>query len=173
MEQQKDFNKYRITSASTKKAIFNVFMDSFPIDKVKFEIVYYETKERIKCYMDIEDVLLLREKISFNQLFKTEQKVVVSRGGVAKSKETGKPISRIMEFSLSEEFVFISMKQGDGVLSETGLIKPAGEPTTSLVIRVTFEDLRKMFITIDAHIKAYLAGKVNRLVKEAQEEFNK
>lgn len=170
MEQQRDFNKYKITSVSTQTCILNVFMDSFTIDKVKFEIVKYETKERIQCYMDFDDVLLLQEKISFNQLFKTEPQVNVHRGGTTKSKDTGKPVSRTMDFNLSDKWVFVKMAQGEGRLSDTGAIMPNGTPTLTLNIRVSYEDLRKLFLIVKSYIEAYLPGKVHRLIKEHQEE---
>ena len=56
MDRTDNFEKYKITKASTNKVVTNVYMDAFGIEKVRFQNVNYKDKNSIDCYLEFEEV---------------------------------------------------------------------------------------------------------------------
>ena len=70
MDRTDNFEKYKITKASTNKVVTNVYMDSFGIEKVRFQNVNYKDKNSIDCYLEFEEVALLATDAASGRLFK-------------------------------------------------------------------------------------------------------
>jgi hypothetical protein len=58
MDQKNDFEKMKLTKASTDKVACNIYMDSFGIGKVKIQIFEYATKKSIESYLNFEELAL-------------------------------------------------------------------------------------------------------------------
>lgn len=173
MKRETLFDKQRIIQKSTQKLAFNTYFDSFGIEKVRFNIANYETKEQFDIYLEFSEVLLLAERAISGSLFKElmQGPKNVHLGGKTSSPEyDGAPLSRIMSFSLTGDYVFVTMTKGKGKLSETGAIMPDGQPDKKASFRMTVKDLQEVLVTSKAYVNAYLAHLVNRLLVEVNAE---
>ncbi len=181
MDRTDNFEKYKITKASTNKVVTNVYMDSFGIEKVRFQNVNYKDKNSIDCYLEFEEVALLATDAASGRLFKeleTSGKKVITMGGSKHSKipsYNGAPESRILSLGRmakdnGDVTIFINMTRGKGKIGETGLIIPDGDPDLKISVPVSIEKFRSMMIFIHDSVNAYLAHMVNGLVKQCKAE---
>lgn len=167
-----DFEKIKITKASTNKVVCNVYFDAFPIKKVRFQNASYTDKTSISCYLDFEAVALLAADATSGRLFKdmAEKPKTISIGGSKTSKiYDGAPESRLMTLGKSGDKIFINMSRGKGKLSETGAIMPDGTPDLKISVPMSIDKFRAMLIYAHDCICGYLPHVVNRIVRECEE----
>lgn len=169
MKRTNEFEKFKIIKKSTNKAVLNVYLDSFGIEKVRFQLANYETKEKIDCYLEFSEVLLLAEQSVTGQLFKQMPRTI-HMGGKNHSEEYNGPLSRTMSLGMMGDKLFVNMQQGEGKLSETGLIIPNGQPKVKLGVGMSVQDFQEVLVTCKAYIQAYLPQMVIKLVKESHEQ---
>ena len=176
------FDKYKVTTMSTKTACVNVYMDSFPIEKVRFQAMLYDKslpKEQrsINCYLDFEEMACLAEDCKSGRIFKKIQEagkggLVISRGGSTKSKKyEGGIESRIISLGMTGEGdnakVYVNLASGKGKTNATGLIMPDGAPDVKISVGLTPAAFRGKMLLANEEKCAYLAHMVNALVREA------
>lgn len=179
MNRKDSFEKNKITKASTNKVVCNVYLDSFGIEKVRFQNANYSEKTSIDCYLDFEEIALLDADVKSGRLIKQLEagQKTISMGGSKSSKNyDGKPESRILSLGKSGDKIFINMSRGRGKLSDTGAIMPDGAPDLKISVGMEVDKFRSMIIYTHDCINAYLARFINQLYKEAaaeREEYNK
>ena len=171
MDRTDSFEKSKIFKAATNKVITNVYCDSFPIEKVKFQNACFADKKSIFCYVDFSVIARMAADLTTGRFFKVIEedkyhRYTVSLGG---SKKDGKIISRRMFVAVSGDKVFINMEQGPGKENETGAIIPAGE-AEKIGVPMDKDTFREMILYTHDWITAYLGPMVHKLVKEVQEE---
>ena len=174
MNREDKFEKAKIFKASTNKVVTNVYMDAFPIEKVRFQNASYEDKKSISCYLDFSTVARIAADATSGRIFKLIEedqyhRYTVSMGGTKNGKD-GKPVSRMMYLGMSGDKLFINMQEGPGKLSSTGAIMPDGQPTLKVSVGMSKDDFREMFIFTHDCVNAYLGPMIHRLVKESEEE---
>lgn len=181
MDRSNNFEKSKITKASTDKVVTNVYFDSFGIEKVRFQNANYNDKSTIDCYLDFEEVALLATDAASGRLFKEleEGQKTISIGGSKSSKAyNGAPESRIISLGMTEKTkdgkpvktIFINMSSGKGKLGNNGQIMPDGQPTKKISVPVPIDKFRSMMIYTYDSVRAYLTPMVNKIVKEAEED---
>ncbi len=166
-----NFEKSKITKASTNKVVTNVYYDAFGIEKVRFQNANYADKTSIDCYLDFEEVALLATDAASGRLIKeldAGQKTV-SMGGSKNSKNyDGKPESRILSLGKSGDKIFINMSRGKGKITETGAIAPDGSPDLKIGVSMTIDKFRSLMIFTHDAVNAYLAHMVNAIVRQCE-----
>jgi len=173
MNRSDNFEKSKITKASTNKVVTNVYYDSFGIEKVRFQNANYQDKNSIDCYLDFEEVALLATDAASGRLIKELEsgQKTISMGGSKSSKNyNGAPESRIFSLGKSGDKIFINMSRGKGKLTDTGAIAPDGAPDLKIGVSMTVDKFRSMMIFTHDAVNAYLAHMVNAIVKQCEED---
>jgi hypothetical protein len=177
MRRDNEFDKTKVMSISTAKTVTNVYFDSFAIEQVRFSNAEYATKKHADAYVDFSDMAILYSDAESGRLFtqlENAGRLTISLGGSAHSKKfNGAPESRIFEIAKNPTkagYLYVNISSGKGKLSQTGMIMPDGAPETKIGVNMTYKDFRKMVLYTNEFITAYLAGFVNKLVKEAEVE---
>ena len=172
MNRNDEFEKIKITKASTNKVVTNVYYDSFGIEKVRFQNASYQDKNSIDCYVDFEDLALLAVKVNNKDYFeslKNGPKTITMGGSKSSKRFDGQPESRVMSLGRSGDKIFINMTAGKGKIGDTGLIVPDGQPDKKISVGMSIDKFRSMIIYTNNWINAYLAHYTTRLVREAEE----
>ena len=177
MNRDDQFEKFKVFKASTNKVVTNVYMDAFPIEKVRFQNASYEEKTNISCYLDFSTVARVAADATSGRIFKLIEedqyhRYTLSMGGTKKGAD-GKPVSKTMYLGMANDKVFINMTEGPGKLSSTGAIMPDGQPTKKISVGMSKDDFREMFIYAHDCVNAYLGPMIHKLVKESEEERKK
>lgn len=173
MNRNDNFERAKITKASTNKVVCNVYFDAFEIEKVRFQNASYADKKSISCYLDFEDVALLAADAQSGRLIKeldAGQKTISIGGSKSSKNYDGKPESRIMSLGKSGDKIFINMSVGRGKLSDTGAIMPDGTPDTKISVGMSIEKFRSMMIYTHDCVCGYLPHMVNKIVKQCNED---
>lgn len=173
MNRKNNFEKSKITKASTNKVVTNVYYDSFGIEKVRFQNANYTDKTSIDYYLDFEEVALLAADAASGRLIKeldAGQKTI-SMGGTKSSKNyNGAPESRIFALGKSGDKIFINISRGKGKITETGAIAPDGSPDLKIGVSMTIDKFRSLMIFTHDAVNAYLAHMVNAIVRQCEED---
>lgn len=173
MDRTNNFEKSKITKASTNKVVTNVYYDAFGIEKVRFQNANYNDKTSIDCYLDFEEVALLATDAASGRLIKELEagQKTISMGGSKSSKNyDGKPESRIFSLGKSGDKIFINMSRGKGKLTDTGAIAPDGSPDLKIGVSMPVEKFRSLMIFTHDAVNAYLAHMVNAIVRQCEED---
>lgn len=171
MNRNDNFEKSKITKASTNKVVTNVYYDSFGIEKVRFQNANYQDKTSIDCYLDFEEVALLATDAASGRLIKELEagQKTISMGGTKKSKNyNGAPESRIFSLGKSGDKIFINMSRGKGKITETGAIAPDGSPDLKIGVSMPIDKFRSLMIFTHDAVNAYLAHMVNAIVRQCE-----
>ena len=177
---ENEFEKIKITKASTNKVACNLYYDSFGIEKIKIQNFDYASKQSIDSYIDFEDVVRIAADCMSGKIIKDMEKAQAEnkqyslgyKGSKSSAVYDGKPESRQITFGLSGEKIFINMTRCEGVVDpENGTIKPNPSRDKNkdlkISVGVTIDKFRSMFLYADAWIKAYLSREVPALYDEA------
>jgi len=180
---ENDFEKIKITKASTNKVACNLYYDSFGIEKIKIQNFDYASKQSIDSYIDFEDVIRIAADCMSGKIIKDIEKAQAEnkqyslgyKGSKSSSIYDGKPESRQITFGLSGGKVYINMTRCEGVVDpENGTIKPNATRDKSkdlkLSVGVDVDKFRAMFLYADAWIKAYLSREVPLLYDEVDQK---
>lgn len=173
MNRNDNFEKSKITKASTNKVACNVYYDSFGIEKVRFQNFNYTDKTSIDCYLDFEEVALLAADAASGRLIKELEagQKTISMGGSKKSKNyDGKPESRIFSLGRSGDKIFVNMSRGKGKITETGAIAPDGAPDLKIGVSMSIDKFRSMMIFTNQAVCGYLPHMVNAIVRQCEED---
>lgn len=173
MNRNDNFEKSKITKASTNKVACNVYYDSFGIEKVRFQNFNYTDKTSIDCYLDFEEVALLATDAASGRLIKELEagQKTISMGGSKKSKNyDGKPESRIFSLGRSGDKIFVNMLRGKGKITETGAIAPDGAPDLKIGVSMSIDKFRSMMIFTNQAVCGYLPHMVNAIVRQCEED---
>lgn len=173
MNRNDNFEKSKITKASTDKVGCNVYFDAFGIEKVRFQNASYVDKTSIDCYLDFEEVALLAADAASGRLIKELEagKKTISIGGTKSSKNfDGNPESRILSLGRSGEKIFINMSRGKGKITKTGAIAPDGAPITKISVSMSIDKFRSMMIYANQCVCGYLPHMVNAIVRQCEED---
>lgn len=175
-----EFEKIKITKASTNKVACNLYYDSFGIEKVRIQNFNYDQKVGIDSYIDFEDVIRIAADCMSGKIIKDIEKAGAEnkqyslgyKGSKSSPNYDGKPESRQITFGLSGDKIFINMTRCEGVVDpENKTIKPNPSRDKSkdlkLSVGVTIDKFRSMFLTANAWINAYLSREVPALYDEA------
>lgn len=176
MNRQNSFEKSKIAKASTNKVVCNIYLDSFGIEKVRFQNANYDTKESINGYLDFEDIALLAQDAASGRLIKQldEGPINLSIGGSKSSTiYDGAPESRIISLGKSGDKIFFNMSRGKGKLGDNGQIIPDGKPDLKIGVPMEISKFRSMMIYTHDCVNAYLCKMITKLAAEAQEERKK
>ena len=175
MDRKNPYEKGKIVKAATNKVITNVYMDSFPIEKVRFQNAEFQGDKRaINCYVDFSTMSRFAADVANGRIYKLIEedkygRYTVCMGG-NKDGNNGKPLSRMMYIAVSGDKVFINMQEGPGKLSETGAIMPDGQPTTKIGVGIDKEVFREMILYTHDFVCAYLGPLSAKLVREIEED---
>ena len=173
MNRNDNFEKSKITKASTNKVVCNVYYDAFGIEKVRFQNANYADKTSIDCYLDFEEVALLAADAASGRLIKELEagQKTISMGGSKSSKFfDGKPESRIFSLGKSGDKIFINLSRGKGKLTETGAIAPDGAPSTKIGVSMSIDKFCSMIIYTNQCVCGYLPHMVNAIVRQCEED---
>lgn len=165
------YEKGKITKAATNKVVTNVYFDSFPIEKVRFQNSNFKDKSSIECYVDFEDVALLATDVASGRLFKeleAGQKTITMGGSKSSKRFDGAPESRVMSLGRVEDKIFVNMTAGRGKIGDTGLIIPDGAPDKKISVCIPIEKFRAMIIYTNQCVMGYLPHMVNSIVSELE-----
>lgn len=175
MNRNDSFERFKVTKVSTNKVVTNVYMDAFPIEKVRFQNAQYETKTSLDVYLDFSQVALLATDAASGRLVKQleatpDHKLTIQMAGTAKSKNyNGQPESRILSLGMAGDKIFVNMSAGPGKLSSTGAIMPNGAPDRKVSVGMTIDDFRRMMVYTHDCVNAYLASMIPQLVFESEQ----
>lgn len=175
MNRNDQYERFKITKVSTNKVVTNVYMDAFPIEKVRFQNAQYETKQSLDVYIDFAQVALLANDAASGRLFKmieasNNHQMTIHMAGTKSSKNyNGRPESRILSLGMSGDKIFINMSAGPGKLSSTGAIMPDGPQDRKISVGMTTDDFRRMMIYTHDCVNAYLASMIPQLVFESEQ----
>lgn len=175
MNRSDKFEKYKITKVSTDKVCTNVYMDSFGIEKVRFQNASYADGKSIDCYLDFDTIALLAEDAStgrlINKIEKSDKPITITMGGTKSSKTyDGAPESRIMSIGKRGDTIFVNMVSGLGTISNKGLIVPTSQIDKKISVAMSVDDFRKMLIFTRDCVNAYLTNLITNLVFEAEQD---
>lgn len=171
MKRTNEFDKTKLMQISTNKSVLNVYVDSFPIEKVRVQLTNYDTKQTVNTYIDFSTWLMLRDTAIVGRLFKELQQgqKTIHRGGKQSSPNyNGKPESKTVTLGMLKDKVFVNASSGQGKLSPTGAIMPDGNPTVKVAVSMTVEDLIGLFSYTGAAIEAYMPKIVKELLDNAK-----
>lgn len=169
---ENDFEKMKLTKASTNKAACNMYLDSFGIGKVRIQNFDYDSKNSIECYLDFEELALLATDCMTGKLMKEldgGQKILGMKGSAKSKNYNGAPESRILSIGKSNDKIFVNMTRGKGKLGDKGQIMPDGQPDLKLSVGMPVDKFRSMMIYSYDCVKAYLVNNINKTYKEVEE----
>lgn len=175
MRRKNEFDETKLTQVATNKSVMSVYVDSFPIEKVKLRFAEFETaKDIIDVYISFEEALRIAQDIKSGRLFKqmqtSQRPVQVTFGG---SMKDGQVESRSLTFGMMGEKIFINAQKGPGKTTDTGAIIPDGPPTKKVSVGMSADTFKEIFIYTEAGINAYLPELIKGLVAKAEENRSK
>lgn len=167
---------------ATNKNFLNIY-DALRIDKIKIEISGYDqnTKRQTgiaSAWLDKADARLLTHLIT-HRLF-----AAVTGGKWEKfggsQREDGSVESRtlVVEWDEGEGGRFarnpyrLTISNGPGVKTDMGAVKPAGEPTARLSMRMNEPDMIKVMLAVGSYLSAYETAHHHRLVADKMRELD-
>ena len=177
MKRKTEFDESKIYQVSTSAQVISAYLDSFGIEKVHFRMFEYESKKNIDIYVDFATISLIANEISTGRLFKQASEkgyyqLVIN--GIPKAKNRNDmPESRRLSVALSKAKngsvkIYLNGAVGNGEVTETGAIKPKGEPDTKISVGMTYEEFCKLFLYTHDVVRAYLPRMVIDMVKQAE-----
>lgn len=172
-KEMNDFEKAKITKASTDKAACNVYLDAFSIGRVRIENFDYKAKNKIDYYLEFEEIALLAADVTNGKLIRELDKgpKQISIGGSQSSKNyDGAPESRILSFGKSGEKIFINITRGKGKLGDKKQIMPDGKPDLKISVGMPVDKFRSMLIYTHDTVNAYIATQIRARVTEVEEK---
>lgn len=175
MKRKTEFDKSKLTQVATNKTVVSVYVDSFPIEQVKFRFAEFENaKEVVDIYLGFEDTLRIVQDIKSGKLFKDMQAsqypLQISFGG---SIRDGKVESRQLTFGMQTDKVYINAQKGPGKTTSTGAIMPDGAPSKKISVGMPIDSFKGLFLYIEAAINAYMPYLIKELVSAAEENRKK
>jgi hypothetical protein len=168
---------------ATNKNFLNIY-DALRIEKIKIEIAGYDPATNRQtghaaAWLDVNEARLLAHMVSF-RLFKG----VAPNGRWEKfggsQRDDGTVESRLftLEWDEGEGGKFARMPyrmtiaNGPGERTDMGAVKPKGEPTSRLSLRLNEADAMKIMLAVKAYIEAYEAAHHHRIVADRMRELN-
>lgn len=176
MNRNDTYEKGKISKVTDENNVMNIYFDAFSIEKVRFQNACPTNKTSIECYVDFEDVAILAADAANGSLTdKSNMGQIFDYNGGSKSSKRfdGAPESRTMSIRFSNNLVFVEMTAGRGILSETGLILPDGEPDKKIAVVMPLKKFRSMIIYTYDCVKAYLSTMVNNIVNTLENDRKK
>lgn len=178
MNRNNDYNKTKITSVSTGKAVVDLYVDSFNIEKVRMVVSEYEGKKNsIDTYIEFSDFLRIAEQVKNKDIFKTIAKsngkgVDLYRGGLPASRskrEDKKAIAKVLNMNMSNTgTIFLNASMGPGKETDKGAIIPEGAPEAKISVSMSYDDCLAMFMYTELAIRSYLPVVFKSLFSEAE-----
>ena len=178
MNRNNEYNKTKITSVSTGKAVVDIYADCFSIEKVKLVISEYEgNKASIDTYIKFADFLRIAEQVRNKDIFAKIRKsggkgVDLYRGGTqaARAKrQDGKAIAKVLNMNMSETgTIFLNASRGPGKENGKGAIIPDGAPENKVSVSMTYDDCYAMFNYTELAIKTYLPRMFGAIFSEVE-----
>ena len=176
MRRKNALDNSKLIQISSKNSVIDVYVDAFPIERVKFRIADYNSPQTsIDIFMEFSDFLKVAHDAKTGDLFKmmaaNKQQLIIARGGTSPQKANrsdGNAESRIMSLGMLNDKIYFNASLGAGTTTDTGLIKPLGQPEKKVSAMMTIGDAKKLFIYTEAAINAYLPTIVNKLVEAGQ-----
>lgn len=170
MNRKNNFEKYKITKASTDKVVTNIYLDSFAIEKVRIQNANYNTKESIDYYLDFEQLSLLAADVAtgrlINELSKGPKTLAIGGSKTSKNYDNA-PESRILSVGRSDDTIFINITRGKGKITSTGAIAPDGKYDLKISVPMSIDKFRSMILLSHDAMLAYMAHSVNALVRDS------
>lgn len=181
MKRTSDFDKTKLTQVANNKSVVAVYVDSFPIEMVKFRFAEFENAQNsVSIYLSFEDTLRIAEDVKSGKIFKDIQgssyPIQVTHGGTPAARANRadhKAEARLMTFGMQKDKIYVNAQSGPGKELQTGFIQPDGAPENKISVGMSIEDFRGMFIYTAAAINAYLPAIVRQLVTAAEQARNK
>ncbi len=159
---------------ATNKNFLNIY-DALRIDKIKVEIAGYDpnTKRQTghaSAWLDRADARLLTHLIS-NRLFAAVTGGKWEKfGGSQREGSTVESRTLVVEWDEGDGGRFarfpyrITISNGPGIKTDMGAVKPAGEPTARINMRLSESDMIKIMLSIGSYMTAYETAHHHRLV---------
>jgi hypothetical protein len=166
---------------ATNKNFLNIY-DALRIDKIKVEIAGYDpnTKRQTghaSAWLDRADARLLTHLIS-NRLFAAVTGGKWEKfGGSQREDSTIESRTLVVEWDEGDGGRFarfpyrLTISNGPGVKTDMGAVKPAGEPTARINMRLSESDMIKIMLAIGSYMSAYETAHHHRLVAEKLREL--
>jgi len=156
--QKNDGEHPRIFSIMTNKAFFHV-EDALGIGKIKFFMGSYVkgqgSKATVIHYVDVADARVIAFDLAVRGSLSTK---FVDYKGSPKGMN-GQPLSRVLKIedrgNEAKRPIVIEAANGPGEITGQGAIKPAGKPTSQVVIFLTRHEARKLGHTLQSYLQAW------------------
>jgi hypothetical protein len=176
MRRKNEYDASKLTQVATNKTVVSVYVDSFPIEKVKFRFVEFaNSSNAVDIYLNFEDIFRITQDIRSGRLFKDIQDspypIWLQEYGGGPSKDG--TISRRLSVGMKNDRVFLNSQSGPGKVSSTGSITPNGDPTSKVSVGMTINDFKKLFLYTEAGVNAYLPHLIDDLIAAAEEQRSK
>jgi len=176
MRRKNALDSSKLIQVSSKNSVIDVYVDAFPIERVKFRIADYGTPQTsIDIFMEFSDFLKVAHDCRTGELFNivrnSKQPVVITRGGSPAERANRpdhKAESRILSLGMLNDKIYFNASVGPGNATETGLIMPAGPADKKVSAMTTIGDCKKLIFYTEAAINAYLPTIVNKLVEASE-----
>lgn len=182
MNRKTEYDKYKLASVSSKNAIVHTYADAFSIEKVRFQIVEYQTGAQQSFYIDFSQMALLATDSASGKLIAEIRKSergnkLIQRAGTSKSpKFDGKPEYRTVSIALKDDTVFLNIQSGIGEIIKNGAIKPTSHIDNKLSVAMTIDAFRTLMIYTNNCVNAYLSSFISNMVIDAnktrQQQYN-
>lgn len=172
-----------IVELNTLSTFVKVKANTLNIDKVLFSFVSFDQHSKkllanIDIYMNVEDTLVLAEDILSGRLAKLADREkskgekypkaiwTSPLGGVNEQKarerklrSDGKAVSRHFTVAPGAKQPFVlTAVQGAGQSEPNGIIKPVGNPETTIRVALTAASLKKLAVMVKTHVTAYYSA---------------
>lgn len=179
-ETEKNFDATKIIEVATDNTVVNTYVDSFGIEKVLFLFASFkEPDKRISAYISFGDMETIVNEITTGRLFERIETsgnygLTLAYGGTVESKRlNGAPESRVLSIRKASgsgvnASYYFNARASKGVLGDKGQFKPINEDVITVSVKMSTEDLIKLFTYSLAAVHAYLPEIVLKKVQIAK-----
>lgn len=193
-------NYRQIIRIDGKNVFVEAMNNAFKIEKVLLNFCSYDDKTKkmtanIPIYLDFAEFFALKQDVVSGRLHalaeaekakgaKYPKEIYLKQGGVSaknlaarnQSRADGMSLSRQMKIVPGMKFPFmVQGEQGKADENAQGLIVPryGGKPDDRVMVPMDGDTMKQFFLTIDAHIQAYLSATYQVIAERDQEEIRK
>lgn len=193
-------NYRQIIRMDGKNVFVEAMNSAFRIGKIQLNFCSYDDKSKkmtanIPIYLSFEEFFSLKQDVISGRLAKLAEvekakgskypkEIYTKQGGVSaknlkargQERADGMSLSRQMKIVPGLKFPFmVQGEQGAAEENAQGLIVPryGGKPDDRVMIPMDGDTMKQFFLTIDAHVQAYLNATYAIIAEEDQKEIRK
>lgn len=196
MAREKNWNQ--IIRIDGKNVFVEAMNNAFKIGRVQLNFISYDAKSNkmsanIPIYLTFEEFFSLKQDVISGRLAKLAEvekakgakypkEVYLKQGGVSaknlkargQERPDGMSLARQMKIVPGMKYPFmVQGEQGAAEENPQGLIVPryGGKPDDRVMVPMDGETMKQFFLTIDAHIKAYLNSVYSVIAEEDMKDI--